>query len=172
MKKKGLKMIACGLKLLALLPLVGFTLALNAETVTDVVDKNDEPLEQITINMVGTWLDSGTEDDIKELIDKGKFYAVGYYFGADGWLRIAEYEGLLLEMTKKEKRYQYKFSDKFLTLTADGKTENILYELRYSMACKFLILHWKGEKISLIKPDEDDLQMLQIFEKASNNELQ
>ena len=158
------------LKLLALLPIIGITLALNAETITDVVYKNDEPLEQVTINMVGTWLDSGTEDDLKELMDEGKFYATGYYFGADGWLRIAEYEGLLLEMTKKEKRYQYKFSDKFLTLTADGKTENILYELNYnSMAGKFLILHWKGEKITLIKPDNAALQMLQDFDKMSTS---
>ena len=35
------------LKLLALLPIVGVTLALNAETVTDVVYKNDEPQKQV-----------------------------------------------------------------------------------------------------------------------------
>ena len=49
------------LKLLALLPIVGITLALNAETVTDVVYKNDKPQKQQpvkkgkksgTINMV------------------------------------------------------------------------------------------------------------------------
>ena len=37
------------LKLLALLPIVGVTLALNAETVTDVVYKNDEPQKQVTV---------------------------------------------------------------------------------------------------------------------------
>ena len=37
------------LKLLALLPIVGVTLALNAETVTDVVYKNDEPQKQVPI---------------------------------------------------------------------------------------------------------------------------
>ena len=37
------------LKLLALLPIVGITLALNAETVTDVVYKNDEPQKQIPV---------------------------------------------------------------------------------------------------------------------------
>ena len=37
------------LKLLALLPIVGVTLALNAETVTDVVYKNDEPQKQVSI---------------------------------------------------------------------------------------------------------------------------
>lgn len=126
---------------------------------------------EICINAVGTWLDSGTEKDLKELFDNGKFYAVGYYFGTDGWLRIVEYEGLLLEVQKKESRYQYKFSDKFLTLTANGKTENILYELKYnSLAGKFLILHWKGKEIRLIEPDEAALQMLQDFEKTSTSE--
>ena len=37
------------LKLLALLPIVGVTLALNAETVTDFVYKNDEPQKQIPV---------------------------------------------------------------------------------------------------------------------------
>ena len=37
------------LKLLALLPIVGVTLALNAETVTDFVYKNDEPQKQVPI---------------------------------------------------------------------------------------------------------------------------
>ena len=37
------------LKLLALLPVVGITLALNAETVTDVVYKNDEPQKQVPV---------------------------------------------------------------------------------------------------------------------------
>ncbi len=37
------------LKLLALLPIVGITLALNAETVTDVVYKNDEPQKQVPV---------------------------------------------------------------------------------------------------------------------------
>ncbi len=37
------------LKLLALLPIVGITLALNAETVTDVVYKNDEPQRQVPV---------------------------------------------------------------------------------------------------------------------------
>ena len=36
-------------KLLALLPIVGITLALNAETVTDVVYKNDKPQKQVPI---------------------------------------------------------------------------------------------------------------------------
>ena len=37
------------LKLLALLPIVGATLALNAETVTDVIYKNDEPQKQVPV---------------------------------------------------------------------------------------------------------------------------
>ena len=37
------------LKLLALLPIVGITLALNAETVTDFVYKNDEPQKQVSV---------------------------------------------------------------------------------------------------------------------------
>ena len=37
------------LKLLALLPIVGVTLALNAETVTDFVYKNDEPQKQVPV---------------------------------------------------------------------------------------------------------------------------
>ena len=37
------------LKLLALLPIVGVTLALNAETVTDLVYKNDEPQKQVPV---------------------------------------------------------------------------------------------------------------------------
>ena len=37
------------LKLLALLPIVGVTLALNAETVTDIVYKNDEPQKQVPV---------------------------------------------------------------------------------------------------------------------------
>ena len=37
------------LKLLALLPIVGVTLALNAETVTDVVYNNDEPQKQVPV---------------------------------------------------------------------------------------------------------------------------
>ena len=37
------------LKLLALLPIVGITLALNAKTVTDVVYKNDKPQKQVPI---------------------------------------------------------------------------------------------------------------------------
>ena len=37
------------LKLLALVPIVGVTLALNAETVTDVVYKNDEPQKQVSV---------------------------------------------------------------------------------------------------------------------------
>ena len=37
------------LKLLALLPIVGITLALNAGTVTDVVYKNDEPQKQVPV---------------------------------------------------------------------------------------------------------------------------
>lgn len=37
------------LKLFALLPIVGVTLALNAETVTDVVYKNDEPQKQVPV---------------------------------------------------------------------------------------------------------------------------
>ena len=37
------------LKLLALLPIVGVTLALNAETITDVVYKNDEPQKQVPV---------------------------------------------------------------------------------------------------------------------------
>ena len=37
------------LKLLALVPIVGVTLALNAETVTDVVYKNDEPQKQVPV---------------------------------------------------------------------------------------------------------------------------
>ena len=36
-------------KLLALVPIIGATLALNAETVTDVVYKNDEPQKQVPI---------------------------------------------------------------------------------------------------------------------------
>ena len=36
-------------KLLALVPIVGVTLALNAETVTDVVYKNDEPQKQVPV---------------------------------------------------------------------------------------------------------------------------
>ena len=36
-------------KLLALVPIIGVTLALNAETVTDVVYKNDEPQKQVPI---------------------------------------------------------------------------------------------------------------------------
>ena len=39
------------LKLLALLPIVGVTLALNAETVTDVVYKNDEPQKQVPVKI-------------------------------------------------------------------------------------------------------------------------
>ena len=37
------------LKLLALLPIVGITLALNAKTVTDVIYKNDEPQKQVPV---------------------------------------------------------------------------------------------------------------------------
>ena len=37
------------LKLLALLPIVGVTIALNAETITDVVYKNDEPQKQVPV---------------------------------------------------------------------------------------------------------------------------
>ena len=37
------------LKLLAMIPIVGITLALNAETVTDVVYKNDEPQKQVPV---------------------------------------------------------------------------------------------------------------------------
>ena len=37
------------LKLLALVPIVGVTLALNAKTVTDVVYKNDEPQKQVPV---------------------------------------------------------------------------------------------------------------------------
>ncbi len=37
------------LKLLALLPIVGVTLALNAETVTDVIYKNDKPQKQVPV---------------------------------------------------------------------------------------------------------------------------
>ena len=37
------------LKLLALLPIVGVTIALNAETVTDLVYKNDEPQKQVPV---------------------------------------------------------------------------------------------------------------------------
>ena len=37
------------LKLLAMLPIVGITLALNAETVTDVLYKNDEPQKQVPV---------------------------------------------------------------------------------------------------------------------------
>ena len=128
---------------------------------------------EISINTVGTWLDSGTDEDLKELSNDGIFHAVGYYFGADGWLRIAEYKGLLLEMTKKETFYQYKFDDKFLTLiAADGTTENICYELEYhSLAGTFLILHyWKGKDIRLIKPDDAALQMLQDFDKKNVDE--
>lgn len=125
---------------------------------------------EICINAIGTWLDSGTEEDLKELFDEGKFYATGYYFGSDGWLRIAEYKGQFLEMQKTERFYQYKFSEKFLTLTADGKTENILYELKYnSLAGKFLILYWKGKEIRLIEPDDAALQMLQDFDKTSTS---
>ena len=36
-------------KLLALVPIIGVTLALNAETVTDVVYKNDEPQKQVPV---------------------------------------------------------------------------------------------------------------------------
>ena len=36
-------------KLLALVPIIGVTLALNAETVTDVVYKNDEPQKQVSV---------------------------------------------------------------------------------------------------------------------------
>jgi len=36
-------------KLLALLPIIGVTLALNAETVTDVVYKNDQPQKQVPV---------------------------------------------------------------------------------------------------------------------------
>ena len=135
---------------------------------TEPPSEQEDGKWEICINVVGTWLDSGTEEDVNKLIEDGVFYAVGYYFDADGWLRITEYEGLLLEMTKKESRYQYKFSDKYLTLTADGQTENILYELKYhSLAGTFLVLHWKGKDIMLIKPNESALQMLQDFETNS-----
>ena len=40
------------LKLLALMPIVGVTLALNAETVTDYVYNNDEPQKQVPVNPV------------------------------------------------------------------------------------------------------------------------
>ena len=36
-------------KLLALVPIIGVTLALNAETVTDMVYKNDEPQKQVSV---------------------------------------------------------------------------------------------------------------------------
>ena len=155
---------------LSLFVLMAFATPKLSETIETVVDKmeKDGGKREMKFDLAGTWLDPGTEEDLKILMDNGTFYAVGYYFGADGWLRIAEYEGALLEITKRERRYQYEFSDKCLTLTANGKTEKIIYELKYdSQAGTFLVLHWNGKKITLIKPDDASLQMLRDFEETS-----
>ena len=55
------------LKLLALLPIVGMALALNAETVTDVVYKGDEPQKQVPIKKgkKNTTIKAGGNQDIQ-----------------------------------------------------------------------------------------------------------
>lgn len=64
------------LKLLALLPIVGVTLALNAETVTDVVYKNDEPQKQVPIKAtIKTNANQGIQViEASEATDKEKTY--------------------------------------------------------------------------------------------------
>lgn len=69
------------LKLLALLPIVGITLALNAETVTDVVYKNDEPQKQVPVKKgkkdttIKTNANQGIQViEVSEASDKEKAY--------------------------------------------------------------------------------------------------
>ena len=69
------------LKLLALLPIVGVTLALNAETVTDVVYKNDEPQKQVPVKKgkkdatIKTNANQGIQViEVSEASDKEKTY--------------------------------------------------------------------------------------------------
>ena len=69
------------LKLLALLPIVGITLALNAETVTDVVYKNDEPQKQVPVKKgkkdttIKTNANQGIQViEVSEASDKEKTY--------------------------------------------------------------------------------------------------
>jgi len=69
------------LKLLALLPIVGVTLALNAETVTDVVYKNDEPQKQVPVKKgkkdttIKTNANQGIQViEVSEASDKEKAY--------------------------------------------------------------------------------------------------
>ena len=69
------------LKLMALLPIVGITLALNAETVTDVVYKNDEPQKQVPVKKgkkdttIKTNANQGIQViEVSEASDKEKTY--------------------------------------------------------------------------------------------------
>ena len=56
-------------KLLALVPIIGVTLALNAETVTDVVYKNDEPQKQVPVKKgkKNTTVKTGNNQTVKVL---------------------------------------------------------------------------------------------------------
>ena len=60
------------LKLLALLPIVGVTLALNAETVTDVVYSNDEPQKQVPVKKgkKNATIKNGSGQDIQVMVEQ------------------------------------------------------------------------------------------------------
>ena len=69
------------LKLLAMIPIVGITFALNAETVTDVVYKNDEPQKQVPVKKgkkdttIKTNANQGIQViEVSEASDKEKTY--------------------------------------------------------------------------------------------------
>ena len=60
------------LKLLALLPIVGVTLALNAETVTDYVYNNDEPQKQVPVKKgkKASTIKTGNGQDIQVMVEQ------------------------------------------------------------------------------------------------------
>ena len=127
---------------------------------------------EVSINAVDYWIGSDREfkdhADYLEYIKTGVFDVLAYHFGADGCLKVTEYRGTFTDMKKTEKQYQYKFTDNFLELTADGNTEKLIYELKYhSLGGKSLEMLVGGKKIHLDIADKTNKELIDNLEYAT-----
>ena len=126
------------LKLLALLPIVGVTLALNAETVTDVVYKNDEPQKQVPVK-------------------KGK---------KDATIKTNAYQGIQVidasEATDKEKTYETT-----VKLETEQNVAAILYDSKPEGEKPLLIVDGKITPIAQVRTLPRVVKVATMREKAA-----
>lgn len=125
---------------------------------------------EVTLNAIDTWM--GSELNYEANMGKlkeGEFDNTFFEFAENGILTVTRYQGEMTNLKKTEKQYQYKFDEDLLRVTADGKTQNIIYSLGYHSyrhSRSLILFYWDSQDKQLeLLSGEDVVKMKKNFEE-------